>query len=101
MGWQPPHSLRLSPSAAAAYTRAANSLRRQKANMPKQQPTSSQPSLEELSREPQPGIVVEFLDFLAHNKKWWLLPILIVMALVGALAWTASSGAGPFIYTLF
>ena len=70
--------------------------------MPKQQPTSSQPSLEELSREPQPGIVVEFLDFLAHNKKWWLLPILIVMAIVGVLAWlTASSGAGPFIYTLF
>ena len=25
------------------------------------------------------GIVREFWDFLKHNKKWWLLPILIVL----------------------
>jgi hypothetical protein len=58
-------------------------------------------SLEELSRQPQPGIVAEFVDFLLHNKKWWLLPILIVLGLVGLLATMASTGAGPFIYTLF
>jgi hypothetical protein len=58
-------------------------------------------SFEDLSKEPQPGILAEFFDFLLHNKKWWLLPILIVLALVGILASMASTGATPFIYTLF
>jgi len=58
-------------------------------------------SLDELSQEAQPSLVVEFLEFLRDNKKWWLLPILLVIAAVGALAMFASSGAAPFIYTLF
>ena len=29
------------------------------------------------------SLVSEFLSFLAHNKKWWLLPIVIVMLLLG------------------
>jgi hypothetical protein len=43
----------------------------------------------------------EILDLLKHNKKWWLLPILLVLALVGALVILGSTGAAPFIYTLF
>ena len=62
---------------------------------------ATQESLEQLAGEAQPGIVVEFIDFLKHNKKWWLLPILLVIAAVGILAAMASSGAAPFIYTLF
>ena len=58
-------------------------------------------SLDELSQEAQPSLVVEFLEFLRDNKKWWLLPILMVIAAVGLLAAFASSGAAPFIYTLF
>jgi hypothetical protein len=56
---------------------------------------------EKLAEEAQPGIVAEFIDFLAHNKKWWLLPILLVVGLLGLLAIFAGSGAAPFIYTLF
>jgi hypothetical protein len=56
---------------------------------------------EKLAEEAQPGIVAEFIDFLAHNKKWWLLPILLVVGLLGVLAIFAGSGAAPFIYTLF
>lgn len=63
--------------------------------------TGNRGTLEDHAQAPQPGLVAEFIDFLLHNKKWWLLPILIVLALVGALAMMASSGAGPFIYTLF
>jgi len=59
------------------------------------------PSLDDLSDQHQPGIVAEFVDFLKHNKKWWLLPILLVIAIVGLLAAFAGSGAAPFIYTLF
>lgn len=47
------------------------------------------------------GLVAEFWDFLKHNKKWWLLPILIVMVLIGALVVLSSTGAAPFIYPLF
>ena len=47
------------------------------------------------------GLVAEFWDFLKHNKKWWLLPILIVMVLIGALVALSMSGAAPFIYPLF
>ena len=47
------------------------------------------------------SIVTEFWGFLSHNKKWWLLPILLVILLVGALVIAGSYGAAPFIYTLF
>jgi len=57
--------------------------------------------LEQMADEAQPSLLAEFLDFLAHNKKWWLLPILLVIGMVGLLAWFAGSGAAPFIYTLF
>ncbi len=62
---------------------------------------SDENKLEQLAGEAQPGIVTEFIDFLKHNKKWWLLPILLVVGLVSLLAITATSGAAPFIYTLF
>ena len=59
------------------------------------------PSFEELSQAPEPGIFAEFVDFLRHNKKWWLLPILLMIAVFGLLMVLASSPAAPFIYTLF
>ena len=49
----------------------------------------------------QGGFVREFLGFLVHNKKWWLLPIFIVLLLFGVLIFLGSTGAAPFIYTLF
>lgn len=47
------------------------------------------------------GLVREFWDFLRHNKKWWLTPILIVILLVGLLVLLTGTGMAPFIYTLF
>ena len=46
-------------------------------------------------------LVGEFWEFLKHNKKWWLLPILLVMLVLGALVLLGGSGIAPFIYTLF
>jgi hypothetical protein len=43
----------------------------------------------------------ELLEFLLHNKKWWLVPILLVLGLFGVLAIFSGSAAAPFIYTLF
>ena len=39
--------------------------------------------------------------FLRDNKKWWLLPILVMLVLFGLLMLLAGTGAAPFIYTLF
>jgi hypothetical protein len=50
---------------------------------------------------PQQGIVREFIDFLIHNKKWWLTPIILVLLLVTVLIVLSGSAAAPFIYTLF
>ncbi len=49
------------------------------------------------------GLLAEFWDFLKHNKKWWLIPILLAIVGIGALALlSSSSGAlAPFIYPLF
>ncbi len=48
-----------------------------------------------------PGLVSEFLGFLRHNKKWWLLPIVLVLAVVGILVALGGTAAAPFVYTLF
>ena len=47
------------------------------------------------------GVAVEFLYFLRRSKKWWLLPILIVLALLSVLVLLSGTAAAPFIYTLF
>lgn len=39
--------------------------------------------------------------FLKTNKKWWLIPIVIVFLLAGLLMLLSSTGLAPFIYTLF
>ncbi len=49
----------------------------------------------------EPSIVAEFWEFLSHNKKWWLIPIMLVLALFGVVAALASSSVAPFIYALF
>ena len=48
------------------------------------------------------ALAVEFWQFLKVRKKWWLLPIIVVMALVGALlVFAQGSALAPFIYTIF
>ena len=47
------------------------------------------------------NLLVEFWDFLKYNKKWWLLPILLILLGLAALVVLGGTGAGQFIYTLF
>jgi hypothetical protein len=48
------------------------------------------------------GVVGELWAFMRARKKWWLLPIIIVMMLVGALiVFAQGSVLAPFIYTIF
>jgi len=49
-----------------------------------------------------PSFLRELLDFLIHNKKWWLAPIIIVLLLISILVLlTSNSALAPFIYALF
>lgn len=48
------------------------------------------------------AFALEFWRFLRVRKKLWLLPVLVIMAVFGALLVAAQSSAvAPFIYTLF
>jgi len=53
------------------------------------------------AEQQSPGLVREYVDFLKHNKKWWLLPIVFALLLVGVLIIFGGTAAAPFIYTLF
>ena len=53
------------------------------------------------AEQPRAGLLRELWGFLAENKKWWLLPILIVLLLFGMLVVLSGTGLAPFIYTLF
>jgi Family of unknown function (DUF5989) len=47
-------------------------------------------------------ILVQLWEMMKFNKKYWLLPVIIVLVLIGALlVATQSSALAPFIYSLF
>lgn len=56
---------------------------------------------EQAGQQEQGSIFQEMLWFLAESGKWWMAPILFVLGLVGILVVLGSTGAAPFIYTLF
>jgi Family of unknown function (DUF5989) len=43
----------------------------------------------------------ELVEFLRHNKKWYLIPVALAMLLLGILIILGATGAAPFVYTLF
>ena len=47
------------------------------------------------------SLVREVWDLIAENKKWWLVPVVIVLLAIGVLVLIGSSAVAPFIYPLF
>ena len=48
------------------------------------------------------GIVSEYVRFLARSGRWWLVPIVLALLLLGALVvLTQGSALAPFLYSLF
>lgn len=44
----------------------------------------------------------EFLLFVKHEKKWWMIPLISVLLIVGFLiVFASSSPLAPFLYPLF
>ena len=48
------------------------------------------------------SILAELWDFVKTRKKYWLIPVLLVSLILGALLLLAESSAlAPFLYTIF
>ncbi|MFO0548572.1 MAG: DUF5989 family protein [Polyangiaceae bacterium] len=65
---------------------------------------SSEPDKPSRFEEAKPGntsLPAELGRFLMQNKKWWLAPLLIALALMAVVLVLSASPAAPFIYTLF
>ena len=55
-----------------------------------------------MARSGMVSLVGELWAFMRVRKKWWLGPIVLVLALFGALiVFTQSSAVAPFVYTFF
>lgn len=53
-------------------------------------------------RDAMGSLIKELFAYMRARKKWWLLPILIVLLVFGGLLILAQGSAiGPFIYTVF
>lgn len=48
------------------------------------------------------SVISEFWEFLRHRKKFWLLPIVLMLLMLGiVIVMTANSALAPFIYSIF
>ncbi|MEE2701615.1 MAG: DUF5989 family protein [Thermodesulfobacteriota bacterium] len=48
------------------------------------------------------NFIKEFGQFVFHRKKYWLIPMAIIVFLIGGLIiFSQGSAVAPFIYTLF
>ena len=56
--------------------------------------------LEEASRE-RSSFFSDYLYLLRSNRKWWMLPLIGLLLVLGALVLFSSTGVAPLIYTLF
>ena len=46
--------------------------------------------------------IIEIFNFLKVRKKFWLLPVIVILAIFGGLiVLTQGSAVAPFIYTIF
>ena len=58
-------------------------------------------SIDEIENQRSRGILREFWDFVRENKKYWLLPLVFTLLLLGSLILFFFFSASTLIYTLF
>ena len=52
--------------------------------------------------EGNPGLIQEFFIFLREDRKWWLLPMILTLAVLGLVLFVGTcTPLSPFIYSLF
>lgn len=47
------------------------------------------------------AMLLEFLQYLKVRKKFWLLPVMVMMVIFGSLLMLQGSILAPFLYTIF
>ena len=56
----------------------------------------------EVEKMANQSFLIEFWEFLRIRKRYWLLPIVLVLFLLGAvIVFTETSAVAPFVYALF
>ena len=70
-------------------------------SQPEDKPEGTGSDFAKQAEEAPPGFFAEFWDFLIHNKRWWITPIVIVLLLMGLLVFLSNSPVAPFIYTFW
>ena len=63
--------------------------------------TTNPDEFERQAEQRREQLLAELWQFLRHNKRWWLTPIILILLVVGALVALGGSGAAPFLYPLF
>jgi hypothetical protein len=59
------------------------------------------PAFEEAGAQKNATLLGEFFAMLKQNKKYWLIPVVLVLLFFGLLIILGASSAAPFIYSLF
>ncbi len=65
------------------------------------EPTKQAAEFQRLAAQPQPGLLRELFHFLRYNKKWWLIPIVLALLVLGFLIVVSGTGLAPYIYVIF
>lgn len=50
----------------------------------------------------KPSLIGDFIGFIRHEKKWWMIPLVLVIVGLGLVSvFVTSSSLSPFVYSLF
>ncbi|HXV36745.1 MAG TPA: DUF5989 family protein [Myxococcota bacterium] len=64
-------------------------------------PSGERNQLDQYARMQQGGLLRQYWAFLRHRKLWYMIPIVGVLVLLGALVFAGGTSIAPFLYTLF
>lgn len=62
---------------------------------------SEENEFEKAARETDSGFFSELWEFLRTNKKWWLIPIILILLFFGVFILFSGTALAPWIYTFF
>jgi hypothetical protein len=63
--------------------------------------TAKRERFEVQAAKPGTGLIAEFWEFFRTNKKWWMIPIVVVLLVLAGLVLLGGTALAPFIYTMF
>jgi len=53
------------------------------------------------AKQASAGLLKEYWHFLRHSKKWYIIPTIVLLLLLGLLVGLSASGLMPFIYAIW